>query len=147
MDKLLFKGSKTILSIIITLAVLGFVFADQSFVIEPDKRSKLQKEARKMCFERTGKIPPQPFHTDACTLWPNSLAGNNWTKACIEHDMEYWCGGSLKARNRADEKLAERVSGVYAYVMYPAVRLAGIACLPVPWRWGYGHNYPNGCLQ
>src|SRR2546426_8536514 len=34
-------------------------------------------------------VPPHPFTTDGCSLWPNGP----WRSCCIEHDVLYWCGG------------------------------------------------------
>jgi hypothetical protein len=61
--------------------------------------------------------------------------------------MEYWCGGNVKARQKADKQLAKQVSDVYAYLAYPVVRFTGLNCLPTPWRWGYGYEYTDKCLQ
>jgi hypothetical protein len=141
------KKYQYLFALLLVLVGFGLIIADQSFDLNSERKTELEEKARTICEKRTGQIPPEPFSTDACTLWPNSIGSNDWTNACIRHDMAYWCGGSLKARQRADNQLAEQVGGVYAYLVYPAVRFTGLNCLPTPWRWGYGYGYTHKCLQ
>lgn len=86
-------------------------------------------------------LPPHPFTTDGCTLWPNGA----WKECCIDHDTKYWCGGSKAQRLRADRELRSCVrrhsNSVNATLMFAAVRLSGVRWLPFPWRWGYGFDW------
>ena len=87
-------------------------------------------------------VPPQPFTTDGCSLWPNGA----WRACCIEHDVRYWCGGPNWQRRKADYLLRECVrqhsSALNADLMYIGVRFGGARLLPFPWRWGYGYLWP-----
>ena len=88
------------------------------------------------------KDQPQPFVTDGCSMYPDST----WRECCIEHDVEYWCGGATLNRGEADRKLRqcvrERSSSFNAFVMYLGVRLGGSRLTPFSWRWGYGYSWP-----
>jgi len=90
-------------------------------------------------------LPPAPFTTDGCTLWPNGMAGHDWTECCVVHDMAYWCGGPAPARHDADRALRACVtrhgSSGNALMMYLGVSVAGAAWIPAPWRWGYGRQW------
>jgi hypothetical protein len=92
--------------------------------------------------ESRAALPPAPFTTDGCTIWPDG----KWTECCIEHDMAYWCGGSASERRRADNALRacveERSGRVNAALMYFTVRVTGTPWLPIWWRWGYGYPWP-----
>jgi len=86
-------------------------------------------------------LPPHPFTTDVCTLWPDG----DWGACCVEHDVAYWCGGSDEARSAADERfrqcVAARTDAVFAAVSWFGVRVGGAAWLPTAWRWGYGWDW------
>ncbi len=66
----------------------------------------------------------------------------------MEHDIDYWCGGSAEDRRRADRELRDCVSqvagGVLPGMMRAGVRVGGAPWYPVPWRWGYGWDYCRG---
>jgi hypothetical protein len=101
-------------------------------------------QARHLCLERTKHAPRYPFTTDGCTLWPDCT----WQMCCVDHDMQYWCGGSAAERLRADQQLrsciAEHGGGVgLARLAYWGVRAGGHPLLPVYWRWGYGWPWPR----
>jgi hypothetical protein len=95
------------------------------------------------CLERTGRIPPHPFATDGCSVFPD----DGWVHCCVAHDEEYWCGGSAEARSQADHRLEQCVANLdhpaIACVMHLGVRVGGAAWLPFPWRWGFGWDYPD----
>ena len=87
-------------------------------------------------------MPPHPFTTDGCSLWPDG----QWRPCCIEHDVLYWCGGPSWQRRKADHLLRvcvrQHSSALNADLMYIGVRLGGSRLLPFPWRWGYGYPWP-----
>ena len=97
-----------------------------------------------------------------------SRVGNQtpWEDCCVTHDRAYWQGRGthgFEARRAADralrqcvidsghrqgpafaaklgvpEKSIEHAFDVAADLMYAAVRVGGIPCSTLPWRWGYG---------
>ena len=106
----------------------------------PAPRAVLEQQAVEQCRERHPgrELPPHPFTTDACTLWPDG----DWAVCCVEHDIAYWCGGSADERDAADARLRacvdERAAAWFAGFTYLGVRAGGVSWLPTPWRWGYG---------
>lgn len=93
------------------------------------------------------------FTTDGCSggmtaIW--KILFNKvppWNDCCIEHDKQYWKGGTAEERKLADLHLACGVAQngypLWASIMYVAVRVGGHPFLPLPWRWGYGWKYPK----
>jgi len=85
----------------------------------------------------------KPFKSDGCSCFPDG----NWRDCCISHDKKYWSGGFRKDRRRADAELlscvADRGHPVIAILMYIGVRIGGVAFLPTPFRWGFGHKWPR----
>jgi hypothetical protein len=68
---------------------------------------------------------------------------------CVNHDIEYWCGGSAQDRRDADDRLARCVKTigqdtVLAGTMRSAVHIGGEPGSPFPWRWGYGWSGTRG---
>ena len=89
-----------------------------------------------------------------------------WESCCVEHDRIYWRGeteNGYAKRKQADLELhacvietgktlsaelankynssesdVEKSFDVAAELMYRAVRIGGIPCSRLPWRWGYG---------
>lgn len=106
----------------------------------------LSLRAREACAARRSEaeLPPHAFTSDGCSMWPNVA----WVDCCIEHDIEYWCGGSARDRKRADESLrrcvAERGPIGMGAIMYIGARTGGIPWQPFPWRWGYGWECIRG---
>jgi len=90
------------------------------------------------------------FRSDGCSAFPDgTLEQNNlWLKCCIEHDKEYWKGGTYQERKIADEALQQCVAEVgepeIAQLMLAGVRVGGTPYLPTKFRWGYGWPYPRG---
>ena len=84
-----------------------------------------------------------PFTTDGCTMWRDGT----WRACCIEHDIQYWCGGPVLNRKTADQALRqctrERSSPTNAFLIYWGTRLGGSSLFPFPWRWGYGYQWLN----
>jgi hypothetical protein len=105
---------------------------------------ELQQMATNRCVDtsKNTSLPPYPFTTDGCTLWPNG----SWEQCCVIHDMAYWCGGPDKLRRKADRDLrmcVDQKSHVNATLMYLGIRVFGTRWMPAPWRWGYGHPWPD----
>ena len=113
-----------------------------------DGRSYSEPEIRQLALERCVAAqpgiapPPHAFTTDGCSIWRDAT----WRECCIAHDIDYWCGGTL--RRDADLKLRSCVrnsgsSKANATLMYGGVRFGGAAWWPFPWRWGYGYGWLN----
>lgn len=84
------------------------------------------------------------FQTDKCTLFPD---GTNdfpelWSRCCVEHDLNYWMGGSSIDREIADLQFKQCVytkGGAFlAWLMHSGVRIGGPSGYKAPWSWGYG---------
>jgi hypothetical protein len=90
------------------------------------------------------KQPDFIFTTDGCSRAPD----DNWVACCVVHDITYWCGGSKKDREAADQFLKQCVNkqaDVIGSLFYAGVRVGGTPWLPTPWRWGYGWgDWPRG---
>jgi len=124
---------------IIFILVLSAVYYDQKF--EPENIEILRESAN----ARVDVVPPEEFTTDACSLWLNRIFSNDFTDICIEHDIEYWKGGSAEDRKAADSILRENINSRVPFVgdiMYIVIRVFGHPLVPVPWRQGYGFKYP-----
>ena len=132
-------NKKKIIFWLIFIVIFFAVYFDQTF--EP----KNIEELRSISNEQVLPLPPKTFTTDGCSLWPNSILGNNLLDICIEHDMKYWKGGSAQDREIADNEMRKRVNERVPFigdVMYAGVRIFGHPLIPSPWRWGYGFEYP-----
>ena len=105
---------------------------------DPRLAKQLESRAEAVCRERRSAPPHTAFKTDGCSMSPDG----DWLSCCLEHDIEYWCGGPPEARRRADSDLRVCVErdhgGFQAGAMYYGVRAGGPAWMPLPWRWGYG---------
>lgn len=104
----------------------------------------IEERAIEVCRQQRGAdapLPPHPFTSDGCSAFPDRC----WVDCCVEHDMAYWCGGTMADRCAADRKLrqcvTEKTNGAFATMMYVGVRAGGLECLPFPWRWGYGWDW------
>jgi hypothetical protein len=91
--------------------------------------------------------PTKPFTSDGCSCWPDW----DYYGCCYEHDKFYWAGGSPAERKEADLKLkdcvAEKGHKITAILMYWGARIGGHGWLPTPFRWGFGHPWPDGYFQ
>lgn len=111
---------------------------------DPAAARTLEEHAADVCTAARGRdaLPTNRFTTDGCSFWPD----NGWQQCCIEHDVDYWCGGSDVDRCAADRRLracAETSGhGTVGRVMYFGTRLGGHPWVPFPWRWGYGWDWP-----
>lgn len=81
------------------------------------------------------------FVTDNCTWFPDG----NYADCCVQHDREYFAGGSWKARWRSDKKLFKCVAAkpkfynkLVAPVMWLGVRAFGVSWLKTRASWGFG---------
>jgi hypothetical protein len=132
-------NTQAILAIIVVV-LLTMVAVDQSYEPAVVDQS-FQQQAADECLARRGVVPPTPFSSDGCSLWPEG----NRTSCCVEHDVIYWCGGNNVDRADADEKfrqcLTQKTSAFTARMMKTGVYLGGAEFLPFPWRWGYGWPY------
>lgn len=86
---------------------------------------------------------PASFKTDRCTLFPDG----DYADCCIEHDKDYFFGGTEKQRRRSDKRLYKCVRSkggwqnkTAASIMWLGVRVGGVSFLPTPFRWGFGRK-------
>lgn len=84
---------------------------------------------------------PSDFRSDGCTFFPDG----NYRQCCVEHDKDYFIGGSLKERSRSDNRLFKCVAKTKGWknklaapIMWAGVRAGGVSFLPTPFRWGFG---------
>ncbi|MCK5021722.1 MAG: hypothetical protein KAR54_00530 [Candidatus Pacebacteria bacterium] len=129
---------KKISLITILIIFLIIVLIDQKF--KPTNMEDLIK----LSVENREVIPPKRFTTDGCSLWPNGFLGVDFTNICINHDMQYWAGGSAEERKNSDIELKNEVNKILypmGSIMYLGIRPFGHPLIPAPWRWGYGYEY------
>jgi hypothetical protein len=95
---------------------------------------------------RRGVTIPADFVSDGCSMFPDG----DYCDCCVEHDKEYFIGGSLKERREADKRLYRCIRSkggakhkFVAAVMYLGVRIGGVSFLPTPFRWGFGNRFPR----
>jgi hypothetical protein len=113
--------------------------------------AELEERAARECAARgvAAGRPTERFRTDGCSMWPDGMAtGESWQACCVEHDIAYWCGGTVAMRRAADDELERCVGDAYqdwmGSLMKPGVRVGGAPWIPAYWRWGYGHTFPAG---
>jgi len=90
---------------------------------------------------------PADFKTDRCTMFPDG----DYAECCVEHDKDYYFGGSLAERRDSDKRLRSCVRSkgkgwkrrLLSNAIYFGVRIGGVHFLPTPFRWGFGNNYPR----
>lgn len=130
--------------ILINLSVLFFSVVVVYFIFQSIYKNIATAEdiaeAEERCLQRTGEIPSKPFTSDGCTLSPD------WKvlHCCIEHDMDYWCGGTKEERKKSDQvfyKCVQEQSDNIGTLYWIGFRVGGISYFPTPWRWGYGHKF------
>lgn len=86
----------------------------------------------------------QPFETDHCTFFfdGTSEAPTLWQHCCDIHDLKYWVGGSIPARDRADRALkacVEKVAGPdWASLIYYGVKLGHLSPIKARKKWNWG---------
>ena len=84
---------------------------------------------------------PSDFKSDGCSRFPD---GNYWD-CCVEHDKDYYFGGSSSERKASDKRLYKCVKGTRGWqnkfvapIMWLGVRSLGVSFLPTSFRWGFG---------
>ncbi len=91
-----------------------------------------------------------PFTSDGCSLFPDGTLSqqNLWLDCCIQHDLDYWKGGTRAERLAADKALERCVETVgapeIAALMHSGVRAGGSPWWPTGYHWGYGWPYLRG---
>jgi hypothetical protein len=139
------RGGRGSLLVVIGVALGGCVHT--SHTVSPyrdDARAaqELVDRARSPCLERTSQLPPRAFATDGCS----AFADDGWVECCVAHDAVYWCGGTAEERRQADRRLEQCVADLghprLARLMYLGVRAGGASWIPLPWRWGFGWDFP-----
>ncbi len=87
------------------------------------------------------RVMPPEFQSDGCTLFPDG----NYRPCCVEHDKDYFFGGTTRERRASDIRLYRCVKGtrgwqnkIAAPLMLIGVRVGGVSFLPAPFRWGFG---------
>jgi len=91
----------------------------------------------------------KPFSSDGCSAFPDGTFEQKelWLSCCIQHDYDYWQGGTYQQRLTSDLDLKMCVATVgqpeIAALMLAGVRVGGTPYLPTKFRWGYGWSYPR----
>ncbi len=93
------------------------------------------------------RLMPAEFKSDGCTLFPDG----NYRICCVEHDKDYFFGGSLGDRRASDKRLYRCVKAkqgwenkLAAPLMFIGVRVGGVSFLPTPFKWGFGKKKMKG---
>lgn len=92
----------------------------------------------------------RPFTTDGCSMFPEGTEKQKdlWLTCCINHDLDYWKGGTSEERLRTDQELKACVARTgepeIARLMLAGVRVGGTPCVPTKFRWGYGWPWFRG---
>ena len=106
------------------------------------QHDELEKMALNACPLTQDEMLSPKFVSNGCSVWPDA---KNYLGCCVQHDLAYWCGGSVAARREADRDLrqcvTEHSSGLNAWLMYLGVRLGGHPLWPMSWRWGFGRHW------
>lgn len=91
----------------------------------------------------------RPFTTDGCSVVPDF----SFTSCCVEHDVDYWKGGTKQERKESDKRLRacvkEKSNGLTGSMFYWGVRVGGTPYMATSYRWGYGWKFlrPYGELN
>ncbi|MBU1557573.1 hypothetical protein KKC45_01275 [Patescibacteria group bacterium] len=135
---------KNIIKAVLIFLLFGLICWDRVPVSE--NIDQIQEHAKEVNGDK--KLPPKEFKTDGCTLWPDSLLNYSWQDKCIEHDIQYWVGGTEEERDLADLRLRDDVNGVLpgmGSIVYLGVRAGGRSFNSlIPWPWGWGFGWNNG---
>lgn len=86
---------------------------------------------------------PSDFKSDGCSLFPDG----NYRACCVEHDKDYYFGGSGAERKASDKRLYKCVKATRGWqnklaapIMWIGVRTLGVSFLPTSFRWGFGQK-------
>jgi hypothetical protein len=137
------RAASVVVAAVIAVAGVGCSASNPSpRVADPGYDIALERYAAERCHRQrpAHDLPPHPFTTDVCSLWPDG----DWGYCCVEHDIAYWCGGPDEAREQADTEFRACVAlhgDGLASVSYLGVRVGGPGWMPFPWRWGYGWDW------
>jgi hypothetical protein len=86
----------------------------------------------------------KPFTTDYCTMFVDGTISRPtlWRHCCVEHDINYWYGGSNDNKDTADNNLKSCVKEVagstWANLIYIGVRAGHLSPIKGPYRWSWG---------
>lgn len=91
----------------------------------------------------------RPFTSDGCSASPDGVPltskSQAWLDCCIDHDLEYWGGGSKSDKRSADSKFKKCIQDKgyesVAYLYHKSVSVVPSAKTNFTYRWGYGWNY------
>ena len=96
----------------------------------------------------------KPFTTDGCSsISPDGTWRDpkKWRHCCVDHDKEYWVGGTKQERWIADKELQKCIAKTghpkYAKVAFLGVQLGGHPYSKKSYRWGYGWPRGRGYAQ
>ena len=100
---------------------------------------------------KTNKNALAKFTTDGCSVFPDKFWNDKdqtWLHCCVQHDIDYWMGGTEAQREGADEELKTCVADTkhdkIAVAMKLGVYFGGVHWLYTSWRWGYGWKKNRG---
>jgi hypothetical protein len=100
------------------------------------------------CFTLLGN-ELNPFITDYCTMFVNGTREKPtlWKHCCLDHDMNYWYGGSENNMDTADLRLRSCVTKVagenWGNLIYKGVRLGHMSPIKNPRKWNWGWVSPR----
>ncbi len=125
------------------LACASLTHTVEPYRSDPSQGAALQRRAAARCVpssQARRETPEKPFVTDGCSAGFD----REWVGCCVEHDIDYWCGGDAKARHWADRKLrrcvAQTAPDWRARHVYWGVRVGGHPIFPTHFRWGFGRS-------
>lgn len=80
------------------------------------------------------------FSTDGCSSSPNSYFDKNFVECCVQHDIDYWIGGTREQKVASDNRLNQCIyqktkSKEVADAYHGGVVLGGEAWAPNTFRW------------
>ena len=140
-----------LLSIMLVAALCGGCTASRWRLADPApwgaegtmfRHQELETTAARVCPLTPDEMLTPVFVSNGCSVWPD---GKDYLGCCVQHDLAYWCGGSVAARREADRNLRECVAGqsrgLNAWLMYLGTRFGGHPLWPMPWRWGFGRHW------
>jgi hypothetical protein len=119
------KSLRNVLSLIVVVCLCSTALSAQTPVATPENTA----------------VTAETFVSDNCTWFPDG----NYKDCCVQHDREYFNGGSWKERWRSDKKLYKCVASkpkfynkIVAPFMWLGVRAFGVPWLGTKASWGFG---------
>lgn len=110
--------------------------------------SEMGATAKNYSVTHNKPIPPKIFKQDGCTLFPDKIFSSDFSKACFDHDVVYWYGGTKEEKEIADQNLKKTVaeSGFFGFILQEPIYL-GVHAFGDTWltkffdaNWGFGWN-------